>query len=89
MTPKSKQCATHQIQMEWDEGIGYWCKECDRQRREWEEHQLSRGDLAFEPETIYCVFCKAEHEVVKVIKPRKTDFDPTYTYTLDCGHTVI
>ena len=41
------------------------------------------------PTKFYCNRCKAWSPVKKVNKANKRHADPTNSYTLECGHTVI
>ena len=60
----------------------------------WVEKEMERGDLAFQPDTLPCYEClgfdgtPVEREVVK-LGPVTGAADPTQTYVLACGHTVI
>lgn len=71
---------------------------------EWHEYELSRGDLAMSPETLPCSSCTREagrpndvmddskciqRRVVSLGPIAEAHRDPTQTYRLACGHTVI
>jgi hypothetical protein len=60
------------------------------------EQELARGHLAFQPHELECYECGGFNgrdfvmrKVVKLGNVVEQRRDPTQTYVLDCGHTVI
>lgn len=70
----------------------------DEEMRAYEAHveyEMSRGELAGVPETMGCYACAGydgsdgpERKVVK-LGPIVNPQDPTQSYVLECGHTII
>ena len=56
---------------------------------EWLAYESSRGELAMVPEQIECYQCGGKRTVVKLGPIAEAHRDPTQTYVLACGHTVI
>lgn len=61
----------------------------------WIEGEEARGDLAFEPDSLPCYECggfngrdSVDQKVVR-LGPVTGGADPTQSYVLACGHTVI
>lgn len=55
----------------------------------WCDEQMERGELAFAPEELECHVCKCRRPVAKLGRIAEARRDPTQTYVLACGHTVI
>lgn len=51
------------------------------ERQAWEDY-ITRAPLS-------CPHCKCDKKVVKINRANMRHADPTETYTLECGHTVI
>ncbi len=69
---------------------------------EWQEYEESRGALAGTPEYLVCYKCTRDaggdpfdepnaiaRKVVRLGGVAEAHRDPTQTYVLECGHTVI
>lgn len=55
----------------------------------WEREKLQSTELSMLGTALHCPNCKCESKVKKVNAANMRHADPTETYTLECGHTVI
>lgn len=59
------------------------------ERDAWMEAELARGELAFTPSELPCPTCSGAKRRVVSLGAVIDRVDPTQTYELECGHSVI